>query len=127
VRHPGVGGLRLLRARRRGLGVGPGRGHAAAQLLHLGRERPAAGIELEQDRLGGLSGEPQLAPARVVAEALGRDGGLGGREQLVQRNDRQRRDALGRRADEDGEAAETGVAGASQQRERGGRIVGDDG
>src|SRR5207247_11384091 len=39
-------------------------------LVELGRERPAAGLELEQQRLDGLACEPQLAPFGVVAEAL---------------------------------------------------------
>ena len=40
----------------------------------LGRERGAPALELEQDGLGGLADEPELAACRVVAESLRRDG-----------------------------------------------------
>ena len=57
-------------------GLGGGmrrRRRAARQLLGLVGESPPAGIHLEQDRLGRLAREPELAALGVVAVALRRD------------------------------------------------------
>ena len=57
---------------------------AAGELRGLVGECPAAGIHLEQHRLGSLTGEPELAPFRVVAVPLRRDRGAVRRvEQLL--------------------------------------------
>ena len=45
---------------------------AAGQLLHLGVQLAAARVELEQDGLGRLAGEPELAALRVPADAVAR-------------------------------------------------------
>ena len=56
------------------LGGGMGcRRRAARQLLGLVGERAPARVHLEQDRLGRLAREPELAALGVVAVALGRD------------------------------------------------------
>ena len=122
VRRLGLGGA-LTRRLRRDLGLCG----CALKLRHLRRQRSPARLELEQHRLGGFAREPELAPDRVVPEALGGDCRLGDGEQVAQRDDGQLGDALGRSAtDEDGEAAESGIACPPQQLEAGGRIVGDE-
>jgi hypothetical protein len=82
----------------------------SAHLVELGRERSPAGVQLEQQRLGGLAREPQLAALRVVAEALRRHRRDPRREQLLLRDDghlgNERRRVA---ADEDHKAAEAGV------------------
>ena len=94
----------------------------------FGSERGPPALELEQDRLGRLADEPELAARGVVAEALGRDGRRRDVEQRLERDDRELRDELLRSAPcEHGEAAEPCRTGALQEREPHGRVVRDDG
>ena len=51
------------------LGPACGLGRAGRELLDLGAQLAAARVELEQHRLGGLAGEPQLAAVRIPADA----------------------------------------------------------
>src|SRR5581483_7717968 len=91
-----------------------------------GKTSPAS-VQLEQQRLRRLAGEPELAASRVVAEALERHRRNGGRQELVLRNDGERADELGRIApDQDGEAAEARRPRALEQREARSRVVGDE-
>src|SRR5262249_19256013 len=48
-------------------GVGDRRVQPRTQLVEPGRERAPPRLQLEQERLGGLTGEPQLAPLGVEA------------------------------------------------------------
>ena len=85
-------------------------------------------LELELERLRGLAGEPQLPPLRVPAEALRRHGGDRRREQLGQRNHRQRAGELGGvLPHEHDQAAEPGRAGVLEQLEAAGGILDHDG
>ena len=116
--------IRLERVRR----VGNGSLQARPQLVQLGCERSPPRLQLEQQRLGRLAREPELAARRVVPEAFRRHGGNRGREQLLLRDDRH----LGHEprrvsADEDDEAAEARVARPLEELEGAGRIVADDG
>jgi hypothetical protein len=98
-----------------------------AELVELGRKRTPAGLQLEQHRLGGLAGEPELAALGVVAEALRRHGPYGRGEQLLLRDDRRLRDELFRiAADEHHKTAETRVSSSLEQRQRSGCVVPDD-
>ena len=82
----------------RGLGGGGtlgGRGRVGFRLPRLGLQRDdlafelaPARLELEQDRLGRLAGEPELPALRVVAEPLVGDRRDRAREQLVEGDDR---------------------------------------
>ena len=103
--------------------VGDLRVAARGHLVELGRERAAPRLHLEEQRLGRLAGEPELAARRVVAEALDRDRGDRRREQLLLRHDGKLGLAL---ADDDRERAEPCVARPLEQRERGVRVVGDE-
>ena len=111
--------IRLERVR----AVGDLRVAARGHLVELGGERAAPRLHLEEQRLGRLAGEPQLAARRVVAEALDRDRGDRRREQLLLRHDGKLGLAL---ADDDRERAEPGGARPFEQREGGVRVVGDE-
>ena len=105
-----------------------GASRRAPQLVQLGGERSPPRLQLEQQRLGRLAREPELAARRVVPEAFRGHGGNRGREQLLLRDDRH----LGHEprrvsADEDDEAAEARVARPLEELEGAGRIVADDG
>ena len=50
-----------------------GRVHAGSELVRLVRQRATACVELEQDRLTGLTGEPELAARGVKSVPLYRD------------------------------------------------------
>ena len=64
----------LRRAAARGLvGCARRRRRPGVELVCLVGQRPAAGIHLQQHRLGRLAREPELAALGVVAVALGRD------------------------------------------------------
>ena len=90
----------------------------------LGGECASPALELEQDGLCGLAHEPELAPRRVVAEALGRHRRRGDLEQLVERHDGKLRHELLRRAScEHCQASEARCSSALQQREPDGRVV----
>ena len=90
-------------------------------------ELAAAALELEQDSLGSLAREPELAALRVEAEPLFGDGRDAGREQVVERDDRKLGDALRRPlADEHGQTPEPGFACALEQRQPGRGVVGHD-
>ena len=121
----------------RGLGGGGalgGRGGVGLRLRRLGPQRgdlalelAPTRLELEQNRLGRLAGEPELSALRVVAEPfVGHRRNLRG-EQRVEGDDGQLGDAVGRRRPhEHCEAAEPCVARPPQQRQAGGGIVRDD-
>ena len=120
-----VRGLGSFRTLGRGDGLALGRLRLRTQLSDFGFELASSGLELEQHRLGGLAGEPELAALRIEAEPLLGHGRNGRPEERVERHDRQLGDTLGGPlADEHGETSETGVAGALEQRQAGGRIVG---
>ena len=57
--------------------------------LHLDAQLAAASVELQQERLGGLAGEPELAPCRVPADPVLGYRADGRRKQLIPRHDRQ--------------------------------------
>ena len=127
MRHLRVRRLRLLG------GYGSPRGRDVCglrlrpQLLHLGRERAPPGFQLEQDGLGGLAREPELAALWVVPESLTRHRRDRRRQQLVQRDDRQLGDALGRAlADQHSETAEACISCAPEQRQTCGSVIGHD-
>ena len=128
-------------------------GRAARQLLGLVGEGPPARVHLEQDRLGRLAREPELAALGVVAVALGRDHRsvprveqlrgrdepesveqaqgrrIAGRE-LAERPgalDGRRRGRGGVAVDDHGEAAEPVLAGALEQLEAALRVAGEHG
>ena len=69
--HARRAGIRLERVR----AVGDLRVAARRHLVELGCERAAPRLHLEEQRLGRLAGEPELAARRVVAEAFDRDRG----------------------------------------------------
>ncbi len=135
-----LGGLRrcgrLGRLARRGVGAG-------GELVRLVRQRTTARVELEQDRLTGLTGEPELAARGVEPVPLRRDArpvgdveepiavdepdaveelqrGIRSRRHVPERpcagNGRLHRVA-GRRVHDDVQAPEAAVAGAFEQRE----------
>ena len=128
VCDPSVGGLGLLGGQGGLAGFGLGGLRLGCQLGDLAFELPLPRLQPEQDRLGGLAGEPELAALWVVAEALVRDRRDGRGEESVDRDDRQLGDALGRPlAHEHGQAAEPGFPGVLEQREARGGILGHDG
>ncbi len=96
---------------------------ALGHLGELGRELAAPRLHLEQQRLGRLAGEPELAARRVVAEALDGDRGDRRREQLLLRDDGKLGLAL---ADDNRERAEPGGARPLEEREGRVRVVGDE-
>ena len=116
------GGERRLRLLRLLVGAGGSalrKPRLLGKRLRLVGERGAARLELEQHRLGGLAGEPELAALRVVAVALARDRRNLRLEQLVLRHDGQLVDELARIASgEDAERAEAGGRRALEQLER---------
>src|SRR5207249_7792545 len=117
-------GITLERVR----GVGDRRLDARAELAELGRQRPAACLQLEQECLRRLAREPQLAAVRVVAETFRRHSGDLRRKQLVLRNDGHLGDKLCRvAADEDRETPEPSLSRSLEQRERSGGVVANDG
>ncbi len=99
---------------------------AGRELIRLVRERTAAAVHLEQHRLGGLPGEPQLAARRVVAESLGCYRWLARIEERVEPDHRQRSDQCARiPSHENGETSEPALACASQQGEASWSIRGE--
>src|SRR6185503_7267881 len=62
------------------------------ELFDLRPQRAPMRVQLEQHRLGGLAGEPELAALWVPADSVLGDGGNHRREQLVARNDRKVRE-----------------------------------
>jgi hypothetical protein len=64
-------------------------GHATLELRRLPREPSPPRLELEEDRLGRLAGEPQLAQRRVVSEPFGRHRRNPRVEQLLETHDRE--------------------------------------
>ncbi len=111
---------RIARRRRRD------RGGAALELGDLRCEPAAARLELEQQRLGRLAGEPELAARGIPADSLLGDGGGLRREQLLERDDRQL-ELLRVAADDDDQRAEPRRTRALDERERRRRIVGEQG
>ncbi len=84
-------------------------------------------LQLELERLGGLAGEPQLTPLRIVAEAFSGHSRHRSREQLGQRYRRQRACELGGvLPNEHDQAAEPGRAGVLEQLEAASSILDDD-
>ena len=57
------------------------------ELLDLGGDRAAAGLELQQHRFRGLAEEPHLPPRRVVADPVAGDGKGGLPQELVALDD----------------------------------------
>src|SRR5204862_4431665 len=112
-------GLCLLR-----LLVGAGRGTLGeASLIRQGprllRQCCTARLELEEDSLGRLAGEPQLAPLRVVAVPVARDRRYCRAQQLVLRDDGKLGNELDRIASrEHAQRAEPGGCGPLEQLQR---------
>ena len=69
--------------------LGPG-----CELFDLDGESTAPGLQLEQDGLGCLTREPELAASWIPADALGGHGRHGRGEQILDRDHRQLRDEL---------------------------------
>ena len=127
MRDLSVGSLGLLGSRCRLARLALGHLRLRLQLGDLSLELAAPALELEQDGLGGLAREPELAALRVEAEPFLGDRGDRCREQGVERDDGELGDTLGRPlADEHGQAAEPGLAGSLEQRQPGRRVVGHD-
>ena len=85
--------------------LGPGR--SRRQVARLSMEQAEARLELELQRLGRLTGEPELAALGVETDALARHGRNRRLQQLLERNDREPGDELlGVPVDEDDKAAE---------------------
>jgi len=71
----GIGSLGLLGSRCRLGSFALGQLRLSLELRDLSFELAAAALELEQDGLGGLAREPELAALRVEAEPFGGDRG----------------------------------------------------
>ena len=96
------------------------------EVARLRREVAPARLELEQHGLRRLACEPEVAPGRVVAEALGRDRRHGRVEQRLERDDGELVDELLHLCvREHGEAPEARLARSLQQLEPGGGIGGE--
>ena len=67
------------------LAARPRLGRARCKLVHLAAQLAAARVELEENGLGGLACEPELAVLRVPADPLGGHGRDLRREQFVRR------------------------------------------
>ena len=101
---------------------------AARKLVGLGSKLPPPRLELEQDRLGCLACEPELAALRIPADPLLRHRRHLRGEQLLAGNDGQLEQELrGIATDENRQRAEPARPRALDQLEPAGRVVDHDG